>query len=237
MTLPHRQKAALAFWQADEAVDDQVQAALLIAQQKKFRPKSVLGARRRAQGEASGVDAVDLPEQIAARALIAYHLEAQRPMMGAFLDALGIAHENGVIQEDDVKPDAAKLAPAVEAIEKAYPAEDVSLYLNVLLCQDPRNVGRPACRSSTLRAEASRWIERKQHFERRALAGRARERDRPARLLRDAVDDRQAEPGALVRVLRREERLEHLRAASRRRCRRRSRARRCARSDAAGMPG
>ena len=64
-------------------------------------------------------------------------------MMGAFLDALGIAHENGVIQEDDVKPDEAKLAPAVDAIEKAYPPEDVSLYLNVLLCQDPGDVGRP----------------------------------------------------------------------------------------------
>src|SRR4051812_10310203 len=40
MSVAHRQKAALAFWQADEAVDDQVQAALLIAQAKKFRPKS-----------------------------------------------------------------------------------------------------------------------------------------------------------------------------------------------------
>ncbi len=140
MTLPHRQKAAHAFWQADEAVDDQVQAALLIAQQKKFRPKSVLALddERKSKHLAS---MPILPEQIAARALIAYHLETQRPMMGAFLDALAITHENGVIQEDDVKPDEAKLAPAVEAIEKAYPAEDVALYLNVLLCQDPATWG------------------------------------------------------------------------------------------------
>ena len=34
-----------------------------------------------------------------------------------------------------------QLAPAVDAIEKAYPAEDVSLYLNVLLCQDPATWG------------------------------------------------------------------------------------------------
>jgi hypothetical protein len=136
MTVPHRQKAALAFWQADEAVDDQVQAALMIAQQKKFRPKSVLALddERKARHLAS---MPNLPEQVAARALIAYHLETQRPMMGAFLDALGITHENGVIQEDDVKPDSGKLGPAVDTIEKAYPAEDVSLYLNVLLCQDP----------------------------------------------------------------------------------------------------
>jgi len=140
MTLPHRQKAALAFWHADEAVDDQVQAALLIAQQKKFRPKSVLALddERKSKHLAS---MPTVPEQIAARALIAYHLESQRPMMGAFLDALGIAHENGVIQQDDVKPDETKLAPAVEAIEKAFPAEDVALYLNVLLCQDPATWG------------------------------------------------------------------------------------------------
>jgi hypothetical protein len=140
LALPHRQKIAVAFWQADEATDDQIQAALLIAQQKKFRPKSVLALDddRKAKHLAS---MSSIPEQVAARALIAYHLEAQRPMMGAFLDALGIAHENGVIQEDDVKPDAAKLAPAVDAIARAYPAEDVSLYLNVLLCQDPATWG------------------------------------------------------------------------------------------------
>jgi len=140
MALPQRQQAALAFWQADEAVDDQVQAALLIAQQKKFRPKFVLALDddRKSKHLAS---MPNLPEQVAGRALIAYHLEAQRPMMGAFLDALGIAHENGVIQEDDVKPDGSKLSAAVDAIAKAYPADDVSLYLNVLLCQDPETWG------------------------------------------------------------------------------------------------
>jgi len=140
LTLPHRQKVAAAFWHADEAVDDQVQAALLIAQQKKFRPKSVLALDddRKAKHLAS---MPSVPEQVAARALIAYHLEAQRPMMGAFLDALGIAHESGVIQEDDVKPDEAKLSPAVDAIATAYPLEDVSLYLNVLVCQDPETWG------------------------------------------------------------------------------------------------
>ena len=36
---------------------------------------------------------------MAGRALILYHLAEQRPMMGAFLDALGIAHENGLIRK------------------------------------------------------------------------------------------------------------------------------------------
>src|SRR5215831_8516649 len=136
MTAEQRLNAARAFWQSEEAGDDQVQAVLLIAQQKKFRPKFVmsLDEERRAKHLASFVS---IPETMAARALIVYHLAAQRPMMGAFLDALGIAHENGVIQEDDVKPDETKLASAVDAIEKAFPVEDVALYLNVLLCQDP----------------------------------------------------------------------------------------------------
>jgi hypothetical protein len=140
MTLPHRQKVALAFWRADEADEDQVQAAMLIAGQKKFRPKFVMGLDddRRAKHLAS---MPTIPETVAARALIAYHLDAQRPMMGAFLDALGITHENGVIQEEDVKPDAAKIAPAVDAIAASYPVDDVALYLNVLVCQDPGTWG------------------------------------------------------------------------------------------------
>ena len=58
-------------------------------------------------------------------------------MMGAFLDALGIAHENGLIQDDGVKPDAAKLGPAAAQLAERFPPEQVSLYLNTLFCQDP----------------------------------------------------------------------------------------------------
>src|SRR5438132_1612329 len=111
MTLEQRQRAARAFWSDEEAADDQVQAALLIAQQKKFRPKTIvaLDLDRKARHLAS---LTSLPDTLAARALIVYHLAEQRPMMGAFLDALGIKHDNGLIEEDAVKPDAAKLQPA-----------------------------------------------------------------------------------------------------------------------------
>jgi len=140
MTAEQRLNAARAFWQSEEAGDDQVQAVILIAQQKKFRPKSVmaLDEERRSKHLASFPS---IPETMAARALIVYHLAAQRPMMGAFLDALGIAHEEGVIQAEDVKPDEAKLAPAVDQIAAAYPEADVALYLNTLLCQDPETWG------------------------------------------------------------------------------------------------
>jgi hypothetical protein len=82
-----------------------------------------------------------LPDQIAARALVLYHLADRRPMMGRFLDALGIAHENGLIQEDSVVPDAAKLGPAAAELDREWSADDVRLYLNTLLCQDPGTWG------------------------------------------------------------------------------------------------
>jgi len=152
MTAEQRLSAARAFWQSEEAGDDQVQAVLLIAQQKKFRPKTVmaLDEERRAKHLASFPS---IPETMAARALIVYHLAAQRPMMGAFLDALGIAHEEGVIQADDVKPDESKLAPAVDQLVGAYPEVDVALYLDTLLCQDPETWGalRPI-------VEAKGWL-------------------------------------------------------------------------------
>jgi hypothetical protein len=139
-TADQRQRAARAFWTDDDAEADQIQAAMLIAQQKKFRPRTVLGLDldRKTRHLAS---LPSLPDAIAARALIAYHLAEQRPMMGAFLDALGIAHDNGLIKEDEVKPDASKFASAAEAIRGRYRSEDVQLYLNTLLCQDPETWG------------------------------------------------------------------------------------------------
>ena len=140
MPAEQRQRVALAFWRDEEAADDQVQAALHIAQQKKFRPKTVVGLDddRKAKHLAS---IAALPETLAARALVVYHLAEQRPMMGAFLDALGIAHENGVIKDDGAKPESSKIGPAAAQIAKQFPADDVRLYLNTLACQDPETWG------------------------------------------------------------------------------------------------
>ena len=140
MTSEQRHRAALAFWRDDSATDDQIQAVLLISQQKKFRRKTVAGLdeERKARHLAS---LPTLPDNVAARVLVLYHLAEQRPMMGAFLDALGIAHDDGVIQEDNVVPDTTKVAPAAAAIATQYPRVDVSIYLNTLLCQDPKAWG------------------------------------------------------------------------------------------------
>jgi hypothetical protein len=109
---------------------------MLISERKKFRPKTVvsLDTDRKARHLAS---LPSMPDALAGRALILYHLAEQRPMMGDFLDALGIKHENGLIEDDALKPDPAKIPAAVAVIAAGYPAEHVSLYLSTLLCQDP----------------------------------------------------------------------------------------------------
>jgi len=126
MSLDQRVRAAHAFWADDEATDDQIQAALLIAQQKKFRPKTVIGLDldRKARHLAS---LSSLPDSIIARTLVIYHLAEHRLMMGAFLDALGITHENGLIQEENVSPNADKIGPAVAQLSAQFPPDDVQL--------------------------------------------------------------------------------------------------------------
>ena len=140
MTSDQRLQLAKAFWLDEQATEDQLQAVLIISQQKKFRPKTVvsLDEDRKARHLAS---LPSLPDHLVARVLIVYHLAEQRPMMGAFLDALGIAHENGLIQDDNVAPDPAKLGEAAAQIGQQFPPESVSLYLNTLLCQDPGTWG------------------------------------------------------------------------------------------------
>jgi hypothetical protein len=81
-------------------------------------------------------------ELVAARLLVAYHLAYQRPMMGTFLDALGIAHDEGLINDENVEaPSEEKLAAAAKAVAAAYPADDVALYLSTLTWQDPDTWG------------------------------------------------------------------------------------------------
>jgi hypothetical protein len=141
MTPERRFRAARAFWLDDQSTNDQVQAVMLISQQKHFRPKTIvsLDIDRKAKHLAS---LPSVPDTIAARALVGYHLSEHRPMMGQFLDALGIPHEEGLIQDEATKPDPDKMKAAVDSIAGAFPSEDVSLYLNTLVCQDPETWDR-----------------------------------------------------------------------------------------------
>ncbi len=129
--------AATAFWTDQQAALEQAEAVALIAQQIKFRPKSVitLSAERKA-GHLAGLAQVS--DLLAARLLVSYHLQHQRPMMGRFLDLLGIAHEDGLITEESpTAPEADKLDAAATALATEFPKADVARYFWTLLWQDP----------------------------------------------------------------------------------------------------
>jgi hypothetical protein len=137
MPLEQRIDAAGLFWADEQSADQQLEAIGSIATNMKFRPRSVLSlADDRKARYLAGLP--NVPDSVAARALVNYHLARQRPMMGAFLDLLGIAHDNGLIAEETIpKPDPAKLKQAVADLAEKYPAADVALYLATLVSQDP----------------------------------------------------------------------------------------------------
>src|SRR4051794_19098129 len=135
MPIELRTSAAQAFWGDEQATLEQAEAVALISRQIKFRPKSVISLphEKKARHLAGLPQVSDL---LAARLLIAYHLEHQRPMMGAFLDLLGIAHEDGLIKDEDPKkPDDATLDHAVKELSTKFPKTDVARYFWALLWQ------------------------------------------------------------------------------------------------------
>jgi hypothetical protein len=131
-----RLAAATAFWEDEHSVAEQLEAVGAIARQINFRPKSVLAmpVERRARQLARMPRPSD---SLAGRLLVAYHLATQRPMMGTFLDALGIGHEDGLIADEEVKaPARDTLIAAARDLATKYPVEDVRLYLATLVMQD-----------------------------------------------------------------------------------------------------
>ena len=112
-----------------------IEATLAIARRLNFRPKSIqaLPIERKAKQLAQ---IADVSDTIATHALIAYHFSAQRPLMAAFLDALGIANDDGMITAEEVAaPEPDKLRDAIGKLS-TFPADEVSLYLRTLSALD-----------------------------------------------------------------------------------------------------
>jgi hypothetical protein len=133
--------AAEAFWRDENAAAEQAEVIAAVAQRIKFRLKSVIAM----PVDKKARHLVSLPaisEAVAARLLVAYHLAHQRPRMGRFLDALGIAHEDGMISDEKLTPPPQeRLAAAARTLAASFPAADVSLYLSTLFWQDPETWG------------------------------------------------------------------------------------------------
>ena len=137
MPAEKRHDAVELFWSDEQSTDQQIEAVSALASHMKFRPKSVVHLPdERKTKYLLGLP--NLSDTIAARALVAYHLNRQRPMMAAFLDSLGIAHEDGLISDENLPPpDPEKLKTAAAELAGKFPAEDVALYLSTLVSQDP----------------------------------------------------------------------------------------------------
>jgi hypothetical protein len=139
MPLERRTEAADAFWRDTESPDiqtQQIEAMVLLARRLNFRARSIqtMSVERRAKHLAQ---VSDLPDLLASRALVAYHFAHRRPLMAAFLDALGVSHENGLITSEEMPPpDAAALGTAVAALNAGFDSVDVDLYLRTLLALD-----------------------------------------------------------------------------------------------------
>ena len=150
MSPERRLEAAELFWADEESAEQQIEAVSAIAGHMKFRTKSVIAL----PVEKKARYLVGLPaiaDSVAARVLVHYHLERQRAMMAAFLDALGIAHDNGLITEETVpKPDRERLKSAVASLAASYPSEDVGLYFATLVSQDPDTWGELAVASEAI---------------------------------------------------------------------------------------
>jgi hypothetical protein len=132
-----RRLAAAAFLR-DPIPELHASALAAIVRARHVRPQvaRAMAAEEQA-GALSGI--LDPGETLAGSLLVALHLGERRPLLAAFLDALGIAHEDGVMKEEAEarELDAAAVEQAARALATSFPAEQVSLYFNVLLLQDP----------------------------------------------------------------------------------------------------
>ncbi len=135
LTAEERMQAAEAFWQ--ESGPQQQGAMALLAKRYSFRPKTLktLPAERKAR---MLVD-LPLPADVTMLLLAALHLTHRKQMLIDFLDALGMQHKEGFLDDatEAKAPDAETTAKAVETIRAKYPARDVELYLETLHMQDP----------------------------------------------------------------------------------------------------
>jgi len=102
-----------------------------VASAKKVRPV-YLQRQPRPQREASMIEAFGRPalEQAAGGLLRNWLTKNQTEMLKDFLDALGLEHEDGVLEDLPESVDDAKLHNAINQVLEKHPQENVAVYLN-----------------------------------------------------------------------------------------------------------
>lgn len=102
-----------------------------VANAKKLRPM-FYEKKPRAERDADMLSMLSRPrlEESGATLLRGWLMKSQKPMLVDFLDALGLTHKDGVVDDFPEALDDAKLKSAVDALLSKYPKEVVIIYLN-----------------------------------------------------------------------------------------------------------
>jgi hypothetical protein len=113
-------------------------AVAVLAKARNMRPQAARSLTVDAQARILA-SVLDPGEPLAQGLLVSLHLAERRPLLAAFLDALSMPHENGVLAEEaeSTPPPTPEQARKGIAALAAFPRTQVLTYVNTLLLQDP----------------------------------------------------------------------------------------------------
>jgi hypothetical protein len=141
LTPDERLTAAKGFFEAP-ARELAATALGVLAKARNMRPQAARSLAPEAQARILAA-VLDPGEPLAQGLLVSLHLADRRPLLAAFLDALAIPHDNGVLAEEAENPPPLPLDKARQAVAAvaSFPRAQVLTYVNTLLLQDPQRWG------------------------------------------------------------------------------------------------
>ena len=108
-----------------------------LAKARRMRPQAARALSPEAQARILAT-VLDPGETLAQGLLVSLHLDDRRPLLAAFLDALGFPHEDGILTEEAESAEPVSTEAAREAVAalESFPRAQVETYLNTLWLQD-----------------------------------------------------------------------------------------------------
>jgi len=110
-----------------------------VAKSLRFRPQAIRKlpmAQRARKGRQIVLNTKNA--ELAYEMLGAYLMQGSKELVTEFLEATGVPHEDGMIEDLANLPDAAKLKDAVTALDEKFGAEQVTIYLALAAQQWPQ---------------------------------------------------------------------------------------------------
>ena len=142
LSVAERTQALEAALAADEQGVATVRVQSALIKGKKYRPQTVTAMNRKKLAMELAPVPVD-DSYLIDSALIDFHFAHRRPMMAAFLDHLGIPHEEGRLGEDVAEhlPTPERLRAAADALVTRFPPDELYTYFLTLVLQDRQTWG------------------------------------------------------------------------------------------------